>query len=107
MTSHSEQLYSNIDTVMDRIDERQRELARLHDRLKPSIKMQSIWAYTFDAGSCKFSGRMKFAGNIAHKEKMAFVEAWFEREDGMRYYLTKSELQRFKPEARIHKDYEF
>ena len=91
---------------MSNLDNKLAEMARLSSQLNRSMLIQEIWPEAFDAGGCKFSGVQIYGrSKPAPLGGLHFSSAWFERADGVRRYLTREELTRFKPDLPIHKDY--
>ena len=94
--------YVEQDKLLTRIEEAQKEMDHLSGHLRASILIEAIWPRAFDHGSVRFSGILKdyrAPGRIA--STFAFTRAWFVNSK-VKYFLTRSELQTFKPEAVIH-----
>jgi hypothetical protein len=94
---------------MSSLDDKLAELAELSKQFQASKLIRDIWPEAFDAGKCKFSGYQQHTRRAGIPQwQLAFLEAWFERsDDGVRHYLTKDELRRFKPDAAIHPQYRY
>ena len=91
---------------MSNLDDKIGEMSRLSSQLNHSMLIQEIWPEAFDEGGCKFSGLQQYARSKGlPRGGLHFMNAYFERADGVRRYLTRDELLRFKPDANIHKSF--
>lgn len=92
---------------MSNLDSKIAEMARLSSQLGRSMLIQEIWPEAFEAGGCKFSGIQQYAqSKDLPRGGLHFMNSYFERADGKRRYLTRDQLLRFKPDAKIHKSYD-
>ena len=94
--------YVEQEKLLTRIEEAQKEMDHLSGHLRASILIEAIWPRAFDHGSVRFSGIQRYSSlRGGGAMKLAFTEAWFENSK-TRYYLSRDDLRKFKPEAVIH-----
>jgi hypothetical protein len=72
--------------------------------LGESLSIQAIWPDAFKHGKVAFCQRAQIQSR-GDKTPQHIMLAWFRADNGEVHNLTRKELERFKPDILIHKDY--